>query len=78
MEVSALSAIEAAGKVTVPEETVNPAEAVNNPDVVIVLFVNVSVPANVANVLVPAGIVTVPLFEMEEITGVVSVLLVNV
>ena len=43
-----------------------------------VLFVNVSVPAKVANVFVPVGIVTVPPFEIEEITGVVRVLLVNV
>jgi hypothetical protein len=32
----------------------------------------------VANVFVPVGIVTVPLFEIDEITGVVKVLFVNV
>jgi len=56
----------------------SPVPAVNKPDVVMVLFVNVSVPASVARVFVPVGIVTVPLFEIDEITGVVSVLLVKV
>ena len=55
-----------------------PAEAVNNPEVVIVLFVSVSVPANVASVFVPVGIVTVPLFVIVAIVGAVNVLLVNV
>jgi hypothetical protein len=78
LEESAASAIDAAGKVTVPEETVNPAAAVNSPDVVMVLLVNVSVPAKVANVFVPVGNVRVPLFEIVAIIGAVSVLFVKV
>jgi len=71
--------MEAAGKVTVPEETVNPAPAVNNPEVVIVLFVKVSEPAKVANVPVAVGNVTVAApFVIDEITGVVRVLFVKV
>ena len=75
----AASAIEAAGKVTVPEETVNPAPAVNNPLVEMVLFVKVSSPANVDNVPVLEGnvIVAAP-FVIEEIIGVVRVLPVSV
>jgi len=72
------SAIEAAGKVNVPV-TVNPAPAVNNPEVVIVLLVNVSEPAKVAKVPVAVGNVTVatPLV-IDEITGALKVLFVKV
>ena len=78
LEVSALSEIDAAGNVIVPEDTVNPAAAVNKPDVVIVLFVSVSVPAKVAKVFGPVGNVRVPLFVIVAIVGAVSVLLVKV
>ena len=43
-----------------------------------VLFVNVSAPVKDAKVSVPVGTVIVPLFDIEEITGVVKVLLVKV
>ena len=43
-----------------------------------VLLVNVSVPVKVAKVKVPVGIVIVPLFDIEAITGAVKVLLVSV
>jgi hypothetical protein len=43
-----------------------------------VLFVSVSLPVKVAKVRVPVGIVIVPLLEIELMTGVVSVLLLNV
>ncbi|NDG64385.1 MAG: hypothetical protein EBY29_13120 [Planctomycetes bacterium] len=73
----AASAIEAEGKETEPV-TDKPAPAVNNPEVEMVLFVNVSVPAKVANVPVAVGNVTVAApFVMDEITGVVRVLFVS-
>ena len=74
----ALSAMDALGRVIVPAVTVRPAPAVSSPDVVMVLFVRVSVPSRVAKVRVPVGRVMVPLFEMEEMTGVVKVLFVRV
>ena len=59
--------------------TLSPAPAVNNPLVVIVLLVKVSMPAKVAKVPVEVGKVTVAEpFVIDEITGAVKVLLVNV
>jgi len=58
-----------------PTETVKPAPAVIKPLACIVLLDNVSVPSRVANVRVPVGNVNVPLLDMAEITGKVSVLL---
>jgi hypothetical protein len=52
--------------------------AVSNPLVVKVLFVNVCVAVKVAKVSVPVGIVIVPLFDIDEITGLVKVLFVKV
>ena len=77
MALNAESAIEVEGKVTVPV-TDKPAPAVNRPLVVIVLFVNVSVPVNVANVPVTVGKVIVPVLIMDEMVGVVRVLFVKV
>ena len=76
LALKAESAIEVDGKVTLPV-TDKPAPAVKRPEVVIVLLVKVSVPVKVANVPVPVGKVIVPPFVMDEIVGVVRVLLVR-